>query len=227
MQKLITAILLGCTFVACAQTDFNYKRDFANILTRTKSSNDVLSYKKLLTRFSACDTTLTDFDVLALLIGFTAKPAYNPYGTLDEEGAIYNLNGEGKFQEALERGLKFLKTHPVAEKTLIEVSYAYHKLGKEDLADNYMWQGDKIFKAMHFSGEGTGVEHPTFALGPTDGQDYIHKFVRADIGTMGSGSDKDGNFVDILEAKFKDGKTLTFYFVIEHATKKMFSGFLK
>jgi hypothetical protein len=41
---------------------------------------------------------------------------------------------------------------------------------------------------------------------------------------MGSGRDKNDNFIDILEAKFEDGKKMNLYFIIQHATDKMFAG---
>lgn len=64
-------ILLVATTCGFAQDTFNYQTDFKNILAKTKDKNHKLAYNKLLTRFSALDTTLTDYEVLALLIGFT------------------------------------------------------------------------------------------------------------------------------------------------------------
>lgn len=52
------------------QTTFNYQNDFKAILQKTKDPNNVLSYDKLLRRFVSNDTTMTDFEVLALLIGY-------------------------------------------------------------------------------------------------------------------------------------------------------------
>ena len=68
------------------------------------------------------------------------------------------------------------------------------------------------------------MDTPAFALGPADGQDFIYKADGAEIGTMGSGRDKDGNFIDILEAKFEGDKKMNLYFIIQHATDKMFEG---
>ena len=225
-QKIKTfglLLFLAVGQIAFRQTTFNYQQDFKTILEKTKTSNDNLSYDKLLTRFSINDTTLTDQEVLALLIGFTAKPEYKPYNDLDKEREIYKLNGEKKYQEGLDEGMKFIKTHPLSIKTLFEIAYSYHKLGNEDSAQYYAYKGQRIFQAMYYSGNGKSPETATFALGPADGQDYIHKFVGADIRTMGSGKDKNQNFLDILEAKFEDNQTVTLYFIIQHATDKMFS----
>lgn len=208
--------------IVYGQTTFSYKDDFKKVLAKTKDQKDNLSYGKLLKRFSANDTTLTDFDVLALLIGFTDKPEYKPYDDLMTEREIYKLNGEKKYQEGLDKANEFLKKHPLSVKALFEKSYSFHKLEQKDSAQYYLYQGQRIFKAMYFSGDGKTRETPTFALGAADGQDYISKVVGADIGSMGSGSDKNGNFLDILEAKFKDGKTMSLYFIIQHATDKIF-----
>lgn len=222
MKKLFTLILVITTLVSFGQTNFNYKEDFKKVLAKTQDPNDDLSYDKLLKRFTANDTTLTDYEVLALLIGFTGKPEYRPYWDLDMERKIYSLNDGKKYQEGLDSANKFLKTHPLSVKVLFEKSYSFHKLEQKDSADYYLYQGRRIFKAMYFSGDGKTSENPTFALGPADGQDYIIKFAGAKIGMMGSGRDKSGNFLDILEARFDDGQSMKLYFIIQHAAAKMF-----
>lgn len=221
LALVLSIVIAQCSF---AQISFHYASDFKKVLTKTKDPADALSYDKLLKRFNANDSTLSDYEVLALLIGFTDKPEYKPYDDLDIEREIYKLNGEKKYAEALELANKFLKTHPLSVKALFEKSYAYHKLDQDKDATYFATQGFMIFKAMYFSGDGQSQETASFALGPADGQDYIYKFVRADIGTMGSGRDGNNNFLDILDAKFKDGHVVQLYFIIQHATNKMFGG---
>jgi tetratricopeptide (TPR) repeat protein len=225
-KKIILSVILcvaAMTFFA--QSTFNYKKDFKKILEKTKDAHDNLYYNKLLSRFSVNDTTMTDYEVLALLIGFTDKPDYKPYDDLTAERETYNLNGENKYQEGLDLANKFLKTHPLSVKVLFEKSYSYYKLGNIDSAKFYLYKGRRIFKAMSFSGNGKTRETPTFALGPADGQDYIYKVVGGKIGTMGSGRDENGNFIDILEVLPKDGSpSYKLYFIIQHASEKMFGG---
>ena len=223
MRTLLIFILLISTLTVFGQTKFRYNDDFKKILARTKDKNDNLYFDSLLKRFAADDTTLTDFEVLSLLIGFTDKKEYKPYKDLFTERAIYTINDGGKYKEALDSANKFLKTHPLSVKVLFEKAYSFHKLGREDSASFYSYKGQRIFQAMYFSGNGKTTDTPTFALGPADGQDYIIKFVEASIGMMGSGQDKNGNFLDILEAKLDDEHTITLYFIIQHATDKMFS----
>jgi hypothetical protein len=212
------------------QSKFSYKNDFEKILAKTKSANDNLTFKKLLKRFNAKDTSLTDFEVLALLIGFTNQPAYQPYTDIDTERKIYHLNDEGKFQEALDMATIFLKNHPLSVKAIFEKVYSFNNLNQKDSSAFYFWKGKSIFKAMQSSGNGKSPEDPIFAMGPGDGQDYIRKYIGnqiggAKIGMMGSASDQKGNFLDMLEVVPKDGSApYILYFVIQHATNKMFTG---
>jgi hypothetical protein len=207
-----------------AQSAFNYQDDFKKVLAKTKDPGDDLFYGKLLARFSKNDPALTDYEVLALLIGYTDKPAFKPYKDLSTERKIYDMNGEDKFKDALDSADLFLKTHPLSVKVLFEKGYSFHKLGQEDSAAFYTYKGRRIFRAMNFSGDGKTSETPIFALGPADGQDYIRKFLSSKIGSMGSGSDKHGNFLDILEVVPKNGSAAyDLYFIIQHATSKMFS----
>ncbi len=223
--KLILLFFLMVTVhFAQAQEKFNYNTDFKKVLARSKDQKDSLCFDKLMIRFLANDSTLSDFQVLALLIGFTDKPEYKPYDDLRMEREIYKLNGAEKFQQGLDSANIFLRTHPLNVKVLYEKWYSFFKLGQKDSAQYYLYQGREIFQAMYYSGDGKTKDAPTFALGPADGQEYIRKYMGEEIGVMGSGMDKHGNFIDILEVKYEDGHTMNMYFIIQHATDKMFGG---
>lgn len=220
MKIALTIFLFVISSIIFGQSSFNYQVDFKKVLTQTKDPNDSLAYNKLLKRFKANDKNLTDYEVLALMIGFTDKPDYKPYSDLEKEREIYNLNDIGKYKKALKMANKFLQKHPVNQQAIIEKSFSFYKLEKKDSADFYLYQFNRIMKAMDFSGN--GIEIPIFALGPADGQNYIRKYLSAGIGTMGTGRDKNGNFLDILGAKFEDGTSKSLNFIIQHATDKMF-----
>jgi hypothetical protein len=223
MKQLL--IVLSC-IAACllyGQNTFSYTTDFDTILKRTKISTDQLYYEKLLPRFQKNDTSLTDFEVLALMIGFTDKPDYKPYQDINTEREIYVYNDDRKYTLALSFARNFLQTHPLNVKVLYEVSYSFNQLNQKDSANYYLYRARKILKAMQFSGSGTTAQSPIFALGPSDGQTYILKHLGAKIGTMGSGTDEHGNFLDMLEAEFDaNQEAVTYYFIIQHATAKMF-----
>ena len=204
------------------QENFIYKKDFEKILKETKSKNSEFYYDALVEKYNKIDTTLTDKQMLSLLIGFTDNKNYKPYKDIDFGRKMYKLNDESKFDEVIKEGVEFLKSHPFDIKTLFEVSYAFHKKGDEIQAKNYLIKGNQIFKAMYFSGNATSIDTPAFALNPGDGQDFIKKAIGGKIGKMGSGRDKDGYFIDMLELIMENEESQTLYFIIPHATKKMF-----
>src|SRR5688572_4902503 len=102
MSKTIAIlfILLTTALSSFSQDKFGYSRDFKLILAKTKDPNSNLYYNNLLQRFIANDSTLTRPEILSMLIGFTDKPEYKPYNILETESLIYQLNDEGKFQQA-------------------------------------------------------------------------------------------------------------------------------
>jgi len=219
MKPLVTIILLVTTLGGFAQDAFNYQNDFNNILAKTKDPNDKLAYNKLLARFTALDTTLTDYEVLALLIGFTDKPGYEPFDFSTEE-KIWRLYDKSKYKEAIDLGQHYLKSNPFSIKVLFGVAYSFQQLKQPDSARSYAYQVLRIFQAMRFSGNGTW-DSPMFSLGAFDGHDYINKYLNATVGLMDPGKDVNGNNLDILSAKFEDGQLKVFYFLIEHATRKI------
>ena len=224
MLKNLTILFIAFGFLVHAQSNFNYKKDFKTILAKTKDVNDILHYDKLVSRFKKNDTTFSNAEVLALMIGFTGRPEYKPYDDLKEEDNIYNLNAEGKYEEALIKADEFLGTHPLSLKVIYEKSFSYFKAQNNDSAKFYAKQGQRIFNAMAYSGDGRTKQTPIFALGPTDGQDYIYKFMQGGIGEKDSGYDEDGNFLDILELNFRTGQSYQLFFITQHAVEKKVSG---
>ncbi len=228
MKQLFSILLLIASLTAFGQEfEFDYNKDYRTILNQTNDTTNTLNYEKLLQRFHINDTTLTDFEVLALLIGFTDTPYFKPYTYLTTEREIYSLNGSGEYETALAMCDSFLVKVPVSQQALIERSYSYHKLGQANNAQYDMWKFNRIMEAMAQSGNGSTPEKAFFSLGPTDGQNFIRKYLSSNIGTMSSASDKHGNFVDVLEviSKGEEGgeqKHRRLYFQIEHASKTMF-----
>ncbi len=204
-----------------AQETFNYHKDFQLVLAKTKDPADSLYYNKLLPRYYANDTSLTNYEVLSLLIAYTDKPAYKPYEDLEREKEIYRMNAMKDYNEALSAADTFLMTHPFSVKVIFAKAYAYNKLEKQDSASFYAYRGFSIFHAMELTGDGRSAETPFFALGPEDGQDYIRKAVRVNVGRRAIGQDSNGNFLNVLEAKAENGNCIILYFNIHHSTIKL------
>ncbi|MHA6247423.1 DUF4919 domain-containing protein [Pontibacter sp. CAU 1760] len=201
---------------------FSYETDYPKVLTRTQKQSDKLHYPKQLKRFLRNDPSLSNYEVLALLIGFTTDKNYNAYTDLNTERAIYTLNDKGLYREAVRKGRSFNKTHPLNQMTLIELSFAYHQLHKPDSSAYFSKQFRRVMDAMALSGTGLHPDSALFSLTPIDGQNFILKYLKADIGSMGSDTDKHGNYLDVLEyVSAEDGAKLPLYFNIDHASRQL------
>lgn len=82
-MKQIILLLLFIPILAFSQTNFNYKKDFDKILKESKNKKSEFYYEDLLSRYNKVDTTLSNPQVLALLIAFTDNKFYKPYKDLE------------------------------------------------------------------------------------------------------------------------------------------------
>jgi hypothetical protein len=220
MKKIYALLLAILSFTCTAQEVFNYQKDFKTVLARTKDPADSLSYDRLFPRYYMNDTSLTNFEVLSLLIGFTDNRSYKPYTDLVKEKEIHNLNLRGEYAKALAEANEFLPTHPFSVKAIFAKAYAFNNLEREDSAAFYAFRGFSIFHAMELTGDGKSSETPFFSLGAEDGQDYIRRAVRVSVGKKGVGQNRNGNFLNVIEARAKNGNSILLYFLIQHTLDK-------
>ena len=221
MKIFFTAIFLLTGLTAFEQATFNYQKDFKAILAKTKDSSGILSYSRLLARFKANDSTLTRYETLALMIGFTDQPEYKPYDDLDAEKDIFVLNDNGHYEDAMMEADTFLATHPLSLRVLKEKSYSLHQLKKGDSSNYYMDLVQKIMLAMLFSGNGKTPETPIFALGLTDGERFTENAGRV-VSNKGTGENKSGLYMQLIDATNDENEHTNYFFLIEHARNKMY-----
>jgi hypothetical protein len=212
---------------------FNYKKDFKSILMNSQDEESNLSYKKLLKRFQDNDSSLTNYETLALMIGFTENPKYKPMEDMEKEVEIFDHNNANEFSEAIDKSKSFLNGHPLSLLVLREISYAYSKISKvyekdmvfdsaiyfNGLSSYYMSLNDRIMEAMIFSGKGRSPENPIFSLGLADGEYFIPN-VGFEIEKKNTLWNKNGDFLEHIVALDKL-TTKDFYFVIQHAKLKV------
>ncbi|WP_123910393.1 DUF4919 domain-containing protein [Flavobacterium covae] len=218
-KKIFILILFFFSFsnISYGQ-EFDYNRDFKEILKENQNKSSKLYFKTLLDRFEKNDSTLTNYEVIALQIGFTDNEYYKPYENLDKEREILKLIKDKEYEKAIQISDDFLKSNPLNLTALMEKGFAFMKL-KKDNTEFHKEKTKKILRSIFWSGDGT-IEKPYFVLSPIDSQTLIKYIMGGTIGKMGSGRDKNKNFVDILEM-IKDEKSITKYFIIEHASKKL------
>ena len=212
---------------------FNYKKDFKTILTKSQDQESNLYYEKLLKRFQDNDSSLTNYETLALMIGFTENSKYKPMEDMEKEVEIFDHNNANQFSEAIEKSKSYLNSHPLSLLVLREISYAYGKISKvyekdmvfdsaiyfNGLSSYYMSLNDRIMEAMIFSGKGRSPENPIFSLGLADGEHFIPN-VGYEIEKKNTLWNKNGDFLEHIVALDKL-TTKDFYFVIQHAKLKV------
>lgn len=203
-----------------ASAAFVYKRDFKPFLEQSQDRQSPLYYQKLLIRFLDRDTSLSNMEMLALMIGYTEDPHYKPFEDMEPEKEVFDLNEEGNYDDAVAKGKKYLQDHPLSLRVNKETSYAYFQKQMQDSADYYMDLVEKIMNAMIYSGAGKKPESPIFSLGLADGEYFI-----PNIGMKVLNKDTDWNgenlFLEIIDASKSGDDHIFYYFVIQHAKDKI------
>jgi len=212
---------------------FNYKKDFKTILTNSQDQESDLSYDKLLKRFQDNDSTLTNYETLALMIGYTENPSYKPMEDMEKEVEILDHNNADEFAKAIQKSKAYLQSHPLSLLVLRQMAIACVKISKvyekdmvfdsaiyfNGLHSYYRSLHEKIMEAMIFSGKGRTPEDPIFALGIADGEYFIPN-VGYGIEKKNTLWNKNDDFLEHIVA-VDNLTTKDFYFVIQHAKLKI------
>ena len=204
-----------------AQFVFNYHQHFDSIVKLSEKSKGEFKYENLLERFNNNDSTLRDFDILTLLIAETQQSHYYPYELVHIERRIIQYAQSEKDNECLVLCDSLLNFHPLNFTALLEKAYVLSKLERTEEAIIAQNKFVNTLEVILLTGDGT-LENPLFVLSPMDGQVLIRFIFGKQIGTMGSGEDEYGNFVDILQIMDEEQGSFEMYFNIEHAVKRMF-----
>lgn len=218
---LIFALLVISFFLYGQETHFDYETDFKVLRELSNDSGNILYYPHLIERFTGCDTTLTNAEILAMMIGFTENSNYKPYKTLTEEREMLSQLQDQKYEEAIRSSNSFLVHNPLNFTALITKSIAYIELAR-DSTEFHKNKFIMILDAVISSGTGT-IENPYFVLNPMDGQILVRYIFGGSIGMMGSARDNNNNFLDMLEMSIEGQEPVHLYFQIDHATEKMFT----
>lgn len=220
ISLLTLMFLLVLQSYSFSEGKFSYKEDFKKYLELSKNKDSQFYYPSLLNRFQKNDTTLTNLEIIAMLIGYVDNENYKPYEQMDVERKIFNLNVKKNYTQAIELSDSLLKKYPFSLLGNREKSYACYKLGKEEERKIFFDRFTQLTNAILWSGDGLSYESSLFVLGPTDGQSIIKFVLFCDLGEMGSGYSTEKYFHDILEMKQENGEKVKLYFNIDHAIKK-------
>ncbi|MBK6330888.1 MAG: DUF4919 domain-containing protein [Bacteroidetes bacterium] len=92
--------------------NFNYHKEFKDILKKSMDKSNSYHFSKLLERFNKNDPSLSNKEIIALQIGFTADKNYKPYKTIDKERAIQKLISVRNTQKPLNNVMSYSKQIP-------------------------------------------------------------------------------------------------------------------
>jgi hypothetical protein len=220
MRTVFFFLLLFSAASAFSQPAFEYKRDFKPFLEQSQDRQSPLYYQKLLIRFLDRDTSLSDMETLAMMIGYTEDSHYKPFEDMEKETEIFAMNEEGMYDDVIDKGRKYLQTHPLSLRVLKEASYAYFQKQQQDSADYYMDLVEKLMNAMIYSGTGKKPEQPIFSLGLADGEYFIPNI---GLKVLDKNTDWNANnqFIEVIKASKSGDDEILYYFMIEHAKQKI------
>lgn len=219
MKSLYTLIICIISFSVNAQATFNYKKDFKKIQIKSQKGFDDFYYEKLFKRYNRNDSTLSNQEMLALLIGYTARPEFKPYENVfksKDNKPADNLN----VRDEINKALTINKSNPFELENILKLGYLYMTNSQEDSAKYYVFRAKKIFKAMRFSGDGKTKETPMFSLGPYDGKYFVESFLGKNVFLRGSTYDSSNQLLEIVKTDSTEAGN--FYFIIDHARQISF-----
>jgi Domain of unknown function (DUF4919) len=214
-QKVFFLFVIFTTNIVNGQ-DFNYQTDFKKLVEQSKDNKSDNYYIKLKSEFIENGENFSKEKVIALMAGQTASEFYNAYGMIELERNYQNAD---KFPSdtIYKHSKDLLQVYP----TNFSLNYGLWKTYEKDAdivnAKKFEERFKLIAESILSTGNGT-IEKPYFVISPIDGQVLIKLYFRKTIGMMGSGRDKEGNFIDILDMVDGDNsKTLNF--IIDHSMK--------
>jgi len=108
--------------------------DYELIRETTLEKGSSLSYQKLMERYKANDTTLTETDFRLLYYGFLYQPGFSPYGISAYSDSIRALMGQDSlrmidFPKLIRFETRILDEYPFNLRDLNAIGYAYERMG--------------------------------------------------------------------------------------------------
>lgn len=212
-----------------------YAPDYAQIEKDCLAKEGPLSYKELIRRFAANDTSLGLREMFAFYFGQSYQPGFSPYANPDEIDAIRRvLNKEpdsvtvADAQRIVDLADEVIKTYPADPRC-----YFYKFIGQRILLDNGVgdtataektrWQFGMLFESMTSTGNGITPEVAIHVVNPA------HEYLMMNIyGFRPAGQSLsyiNGHSYDVFALQPNEYEVDSLYFCIDRvmaASMKMF-----
>jgi len=169
---------------------------------------------ELIKRFTKNDSTLSNKEILSLLIEFSKTDSYQPFELMvDEKIILREINEKNDLKSAKIKSKLLIENQPYNLIANMGINlYEQIENNKNEYYSNSKYE--KLINAILFSGNGS-LEKPFFILSPLDKEIILrlvipHKsYNRKDIGI------DDSNTFDVIEIESKGSKR-NYYFNVKH-----------
>lgn len=199
MKRLFFILIFLAFSVPGFNQEFDYYSDFNKIRKETKKKKSATNYEKLLDRYLKPDTTLSDFEVLSLMIGFVNQKQYDPLLISAYTAELYELNRAEQYDTALIKAKNLFQIYPLSEQLLVETAYSLFGLNQLDSAKYYGRLQKSLLRAMNISGDGLTKESPIFSLDKIACQNYVLLYLRRGLGFIWTIKDSQGQPIEMIE----------------------------
>ena len=169
MKKIVFVMVV---FVQCvafniqAQSNGRFNLKGLEMLTQDSSSN--YFYPTLLDRFMKNDTTMSNDDMILLLVGYTQTKEYLPADQVVIEDSLSKLNKAGQYTSAALTAANYLALNPVSLSANLDMAFAQKNGKNEKLYNKYTYRALRIIQATLSTGTGNSMEDAIYVLSPKD-----------------------------------------------------------
>ncbi len=184
MKRILLAIiaLLGTAALWAAPRTTLTRPDLEAIRIATTDENSPYYYNKLLKKFMANDTVMTDVDYQYFYYGTYFLEDYDPYRVQPNpaaQAAVVPLYNKTKWTRAerkliLDYSLECLADNPVNLRQLTNRVFVYEQNGKTDLAKIWQHKLNHLLLVIASSGTGADPENAWVVVYPHDEYDFLN-----------------------------------------------------
>lgn len=219
MKNLIFIIFFLNVSAVNAQSSFKYTRDFNSILVESRKPNSKLAYESLWQKYSQNINTLSNREMLSMMIGFTDKPNYKPYAYYEMQNSLENKSKIALKSVYIDAS-NFADELPFSLSLLNQLLFCSKKLDMPEDAARYSSIITKVSDAMRYSGDGSSADKAIFILEPSDANYFLSELTSKGYTVGGKTNIEIGGYKEVYDyQKQENGAVFKIYFNLQHANK--------
>lgn len=158
------------------------KPDLEAIAKASTDDESNMSYKALLKRFMANDTSMTDTEFQYFYYGTMFQEDYDPYREAPNEALYQELlpiyakekRTRADRSKMLDYSMQVLEDNPIDLRQLTNRIYVYEQNGKYDLARIWQYKLNRLLLVIAASGTGADAENAFIVVYPQHEYDFLN-----------------------------------------------------